>query len=56
MSACQECVHYEVCMDFTDLKKSEIAQSGFQSDVLCEHFEDKNYLFKREEQKLEEVK
>ncbi len=38
MSVCKECIHYEVCMEFTDLKKSEIAQGCFQSDVLCKHF------------------
>ncbi len=39
---CKECVHYEVCMDYTDLSKSELAQNFLETHLLCDHFKPKS--------------
>ena len=39
---CKDCIHYDVCMDYTTLKESEFAQHFEGSDVLCDHFKDKS--------------
>lgn len=38
---CKECVHYEVCMDFTTLSLSKFAQNFDHSDLTCDHFKPK---------------
>lgn len=39
---CGNCIHYDVCMDYTTLKESEFAQNFKGSDILCEHFKPKS--------------
>lgn len=39
---CGDCIHYDVCMDYTTLKESKFAQHFEGSDVLCDHFKDKS--------------
>ncbi len=38
---CKDCVHYEVCMDFTTLKESEFFQNYDKQEDLCNHFKNK---------------
>lgn len=42
MSSCKDCVHYEVCMDYTDLSKSELAQNFLETHLICDHFKPKS--------------
>ena len=41
MASCKECVHYEVCMDYTFLEASEFAQNFDKQSDLCEYWEPK---------------
>ena len=38
MARCKDCYHYDVCMDYTELKNSEFAQNFDQAHIGCEHF------------------
>ena len=38
MSACKDCFHFDVCMDYTALEESAFAQNFDQSDKCCEHY------------------
>lgn len=42
MSRCKDCVHYEVCMDYTTLSESEVAQNFDKTELLCDHFKPKS--------------
>ena len=42
MSSCKDCVHYEVCMDYTTLSESEVAQKFDQVEKICDHFKPKS--------------
>ena len=44
MARCKDCYHFDVCMDYTNLKESEFAQNFDQTQVLCEHFVDKAWV------------
>lgn len=39
---CKDCVHYEVCMDYTTLSESETAQKFDQVEKICDHFKPKS--------------
>ena len=41
MFTCKDCVHYEVCMDFTTLKESEFCQNYDKQEDLCDYFKNK---------------
>lgn len=41
MSSCKDCVHFDVCMDFTKLKESEFAQNVDVAEISCDHFKNK---------------
>ena len=38
---CKDCVHYEVCMDFTTLKESVFCQNYDKQEELCDYFKNK---------------
>ena len=42
MAICKDCVHYEVCMDFTTLKESEFCQNYDKQEDLCDYFKNKS--------------
>ena len=44
MPKCKDCFHFDVCMDYTNLKESEFAQNFEQTRPLCDHFVDKTYV------------
>lgn len=41
---CKDCIHYDVCMDYTTLKNSNFAQDFNGSDIICDHFKDKSRI------------
>ena len=41
---CKDCIHYDVCMDYTSLKNSNFAQNFNESDIICDHFKDKSRI------------
>lgn len=44
MPKCKDCFHFDVCMDYTNLKESEFAQNFEQTRPLCEHYVDKAFV------------
>lgn len=38
---CKDCIHYEVCIDYTTLKESDFAQNFNETEKLCDHFKNK---------------
>lgn len=44
MARCRDCFHFDVCMDYTNLKESEFAQNYDVVRPICEHFVDKVFV------------
>lgn len=38
MASCKECIHFDVCIDYTILKYSKFAQEFNETDILCDSF------------------
>lgn len=44
LTCCKSCFHYDVCIDYTNLKNSEFAQNYDQSYISCDHFVFKGFV------------
>ena len=42
MATCKDCLHYEACMNYTNLKDSAFAQNFNKSDVICDIYKNKS--------------